>query len=51
MNRGHTKTTFLMKVQDAPEQQGPGLTWQLQETHLSSVRKNRLLHGNGTDRM
>jgi len=51
MNRGHTKTTCLMKVQDAPEQQGPGLTWQLQETHLSSVRKNRLLHGNGTDRM
>ena len=36
MNRGHTKTTCLMKVQDAPEQQGPGLTWQLQETHLSS---------------
>lgn len=47
MNRGPTKTTCLMKVQDVPKQEGPGLTWQVQETHLSSVRKNRLLTGMG----
>lgn len=49
-NRGHTKTACLMKVQDVPKQGGPGLTWQVQETCELS-EKNRLLHGNGTDRM
>ena len=47
----NTKATCLVKVQDVPKQGGPGLTWQLQEMHLSSVRRNCLLHGNGTDRV